>query len=71
MKNKYTFQIFWSEEDQAYVATCAEFSGLSAFGETHEEALREAQTALELMIETYQEKGIALPEPRAILLEVA
>ena len=71
MKNKYSFQIFWSEEDQAYVATCAEFPGLSALGETHEEALSEAQTALELMIETYREKGIPLPEPKATLLEVA
>lgn len=68
MNNKYTIQIFWSVEDEAFVAVCQEFPGLSAFGETREEALCEAQTALDLMIETYQNKGIALPEPQNILL---
>ncbi len=71
MKNKYTFQILWSEEDKAFVAVCEEFPGLSAFGDTHEGALQEAQTALALMIETYKEKGVPLPEPKTGLLEVA
>jgi hypothetical protein len=34
-------------------------------------ALREAQTALDLMVETYREKGIPLPEPKTVLLEAA
>jgi predicted RNase H-like HicB family nuclease len=68
MKNKYALHIFWSDEDEAFVAVCREFPGLSAFGETREEALREAQIALDLMIETYREKGIALPEPQNVLL---
>jgi predicted RNase H-like HicB family nuclease len=64
MTMKYSFRIQWSEEDEAFVATSAEFPGLSAFGETHQEALREAETALELMIETYQASGIPLPKPK-------
>ena len=68
MNNKYTIQIFGSVEDEAFIAVCQEFPGFSAFGETREEALSEAQTALDLMIETYREKGIRLPEPNAILL---
>jgi predicted RNase H-like HicB family nuclease len=68
MNNKYTIQIFWSVEDETFVAVCQEFPGLSAFGETREDALREAQTALDLMIETYREKGIPLPEPSGVLL---
>jgi len=68
MNNKYAIQIFWSEEDEAFVAVCQEFPGLSAFGETREEALHEAQIALDLMIETYREKGISLPEPQPVLL---
>ena len=54
--NKYAIQIFWSEEDAAFVAVCREFPGLSAFGETREEAAHEVQTALDLMIETYRGK---------------
>ncbi len=68
MNNKYAIQIFWSEEDKAFIAVCQEFPGLSAFGETREEALREAQIALDLMIETYREKDISLPEPQSVLL---
>jgi predicted RNase H-like HicB family nuclease len=68
MKNKYTIQIFWSAEDDGFVAVCQEFPGLSAFGETREDALKEAQIALDLMIETYHNKNIPLPEPQTILL---
>lgn len=68
MNNKYTIQIFWSREDESFVAVCQEFPGLSAFGETREEALKEAQIALDLMIETYREKGIQLPELQSILI---
>lgn len=68
MQNKYAIQIFWSEEDEVFAAVCQEFPGLSAFGETREEALKEAQTALDLMIETYRQKKIPLPEPAKILL---
>lgn len=68
MNNKYTIQIFWSVEDEAFVAVCQEFPGLSAFGETREEALKEAQIVLDLMIETYHEKGLQLPEPQNILI---
>lgn len=63
MMNKYQFNLVWSDLDNEYMATCPEFPGLSAFGATPEEALSEAQTALELFIETYQADGIALPKP--------
>lgn len=61
--NKYSFKIVWSDEDEAYIVTCREFPGLSAFGDTQESALAEAQTALTLMIEAYKESGIDLPPP--------
>ncbi|MBA3633525.1 MAG: type II toxin-antitoxin system HicB family antitoxin [Acidobacteria bacterium] len=69
MKNKYALQIFWSEDDEGFIAVCQEFPGLSAFGETREEALREAQIALDLMITTYQNNNIPLPQPKTALLE--
>ncbi len=53
----------WSDEDEEFVAACPSFPGLSAYGETEEEALKEAKLALELFIESYQERGISLPEP--------
>jgi predicted RNase H-like HicB family nuclease len=64
--NKYQFNLVWSNRDNEYMVTCPEFPGLSAFGETAEEALAEAQIALELFIETYQEDGVPLPEPQTV-----
>ncbi len=63
MMNKYQFNLVWSDLDNEYMATCPEFPGLSAFGATPEDALSEAQIAMELFIETYQADGIPLPEP--------
>lgn len=64
--NKYPINIVWSEEDGEYLATCASFPGLSAFGETEEEALKQAKIALELFIESYKERGLQLPEPSRV-----
>ena len=61
--NRYPISIVWSEDDGEYLATCASFPGLSAFGESEEEALKEAKTALQLFIESYKERGLPLPKP--------
>jgi len=62
---KYSFNITWSDLDQNYVALCPEFPDLSGLGATPEQAVAELQVALELAIETYQEEGWPLPEPRS------
>ena len=64
--NKYSINLFWSDEDDGYIATSPEFSGLSAFGETPEEAIREAKIALRLFIDEYHAKGLSLPEPQVM-----
>lgn len=64
--NTYTFSIFWSEEDEAFIAICPDFPGVSAFGDTEEQALSEAKIALKLAIETYREEGWELPKPRVL-----
>ncbi len=63
MTNKYSFQLQWSEEDNTYFASCPEFPGLLAHGDTPEEAIREAGIALEGVIELQKESGLPLPEP--------
>lgn len=59
--SKYGFKIQWSEEDEGYVATSPEFPGLSAFGETEEDALAEAKIARQLFIDDILESGEELP----------
>ena len=44
----YGFDVFWSKEDGGYIATCPDFPGLSAFGESEEQALSEGKAALRL-----------------------
>lgn len=63
--HNYSFNIAWSPEDEAFIATCPEFPGLSAFGDTQEEALDEAEIALSLFIAEYDDRGRELPAPKS------
>ncbi len=63
---KYSINLIWSEEDCCYVARVSEFPGLSAFGETPEEAVKEAKIALDGFIKVYEEDGCSLPEPETL-----
>ena len=58
----YGFDVFWSEEDDGYIATCPDFPGLSAFGETEEQSLIEAKVALKLFLESIQAEGKLIPQ---------
>ncbi len=62
--SKYEIIIFWSEEDQAYVADVPELQGCMAHGETYADALAEAETAIELWLDTAREFGDPIPEPK-------
>jgi len=61
---RYTITIFWSEEDEAYIAVVEELEGCSAWGETREDALREVKTAMELWLQVAHEHGDPIPEPK-------
>jgi len=61
---KYEVIIYWSDEDDAFVADVPELPGCMAHGLTQESALRSAQTAMELWLETAKESGRPVPEPR-------
>ena len=62
--NKYEVIIYWSQEDDAYVAEVPELVGCAAHGSSQEEALHNAQQAIGLWLETAQEFGDAIPEPK-------
>ena len=64
--NHYGYSVRWSDEDEAFVAFCPEFPGLSAFGESAAEALEQIQVAVELAVETHQAEGWPLPEPQGV-----
>lgn len=58
----YKIEIFYSAEDEGYIAVAPDLPGCSAFGETVESALEEMKIAQELWLETALEEGIAIPE---------
>jgi predicted RNase H-like HicB family nuclease len=62
--NKYEVIIYWSEEDQAYVAEVPELPGCAAHGPTQEEALASAQEAIRLWIDAAKEFGDPVPAPK-------
>ena len=71
MMPKYEIIIFWSEEDQVFVAEVPELPGCIAHGDTHESALYNAKEAIQLWIETALEFGDPIPEPKGRRLMLA
>jgi predicted RNase H-like HicB family nuclease len=69
--NKYEVIIYWSVEDQAFVAEVPELPGCAAHGATQEAALASAQEAIALWIETAREFGDPIPEPKGRRLNLA
>lgn len=69
--NKYEIIIYWSEEDQVYVAEIPELPGCSAHGASQETALANAQEAIGLWIDTAREFGDPIPEPKGRRLILA
>jgi len=60
----YHINIFWSDEDESYVADIPDLEFCSAFGDTPEEALTEVLIAKQLWLEVAAEQGIPIPPPR-------
>jgi len=69
--HKYELMVAWSEEDRVYIATCPAFAGVSAFGDTPQQAIQELNEALDLAVETYQAEGWALPIPTYATPQIA
>ena len=65
---KYKIILFWSEEDQAFLAEVPELPGCMAHGDTQDAALHHAQEAMTAWIEVAQEIGRPIPEPRGRLM---
>jgi predicted RNase H-like HicB family nuclease len=61
---KYAIEIFYSDEDEGYIAVVPELPGCSAFGDTEEAALKEVKVAIELWLETAQKEGREIPHPQ-------
>ena len=70
MKSKWKYEIiiYWSEEDQAYIAEVPELPGCAADGKTYKQALANVEMIIHEWIETAKELKRTVPEPKGRLL---
>lgn len=61
---KYETIIYWSDEDEVFIAEVPELPGCMAHGVTQQKALSNACDAIELWLETAQKYGDSIPEPK-------
>ncbi len=60
----YHVNIFYSEDDEGYIADIPDLPGCSAFGETPLEALEQVEIAKSAWLESARAEGRPVPEPR-------
>ena len=65
---KYEVILFWSAEDDAFIAEVPELAGCAADGDTRQEALSNVETVITEWLETAQELNWPIPEPKGRLL---
>jgi predicted RNase H-like HicB family nuclease len=68
MEKKYEIIIFWSDEDNAYIAEVPELPGCMADGKTYQDALCNAERIIDEWIETANRLGRSIPKPKGRLL---
>ncbi len=61
---KYEVILYWSEEDNAFIAEVPELPGCAADGATYEKALKNVERVIQEWIETAREEGRSIPEPK-------
>ncbi len=66
--SKYEIIIYWSKEDEAFIAEVPELAGCMADGETYQAALANAEVIIQEWIETSKELGRKIPEPKGRLV---
>lgn len=67
----YEVILYWSNEDQIFIAEAPELSGCMAHGNSQEEALANIKEAMQLWIETAEKYDDEIPQPKGRRLMVA
>ena len=61
--DRYEIIIYWSNEDQTFIAEAPELPGCIAHGPSHQEALANVKDAMALWLDTAVELGRNIPQP--------
>ena len=65
---RYEIIVYWSKEDQAFIAEVPELPGCAADGATYQEAVAKVEIVIREWIETAKEMGRQIPEPKGRLV---
>jgi predicted RNase H-like HicB family nuclease len=65
---RYEIILYWSQEDQAFIAAVPELPGCAADGPTYQAAVGNAEVVIREWIEVARELGRPIPTPRGRLL---
>jgi predicted RNase H-like HicB family nuclease len=65
---KYEVIIYWSQEDEAFIAEVPELPGCATDGETYQEALQNLEIIMQEWIETANAQGRPIPQPKGRLM---
>lgn len=68
MAAKYEIIIYWSEEDNSFIAEVPELAGCMADGETYIEAVKNVEVTINQWIETAIDLGREIPQPKGKLM---
>lgn len=70
MNKKYLVRIYWSDEDEAFLAEVPALPGCITHGDTYAEATANIEEAMEAWLESAERHGDAIPAPDDMLSEV-
>ena len=69
--HKYEIILYWSNEDEVFIAEVPELPGCVAHGDDQESALRNIKDAMQFWIDRAEELGLVVPEPKGERLMLA
>ena len=68
MMPKYEVIIYWSEQDNAFIAEVPELPGCVADGKTYQDVIKNTEIIIDEWLETAKELGREIPQPKGRLM---
>ena len=66
--SRYEIVVYWSDEDDCYIAEVPELPGCMAYGADRQEVVRNVELVIDQWLETAQEEGRPIPVPKGRLM---
>ena len=67
--NRYEIIIYWSTDDNCFVAEVPELEGCMSDGKTYEDALKNVQVIMDEWVQTAKDLGREIPKPKGKIIQ--